>query len=439
MDKTKTITYKGGNGMGLILFGTLAVMLMLNVPIAISLGIASLVALTTGNMNTSIVVLVQRMFTSIDSFPFMAIPFFILSGDIMEKGGISKRLIRFAQVVLGKLPASLAIITTISSAFFGAISGSNPATVAAIGGIMIPNMEKAGYPKDRAAAIGASSGTLGVVIPPSISMVTYAVIAGVSVGKMFLAGFIPGLSLAAAIIIIAIVTCRKFEIKSAEKITIGKIFKSFINAIWAIMMPVIILGGIYGGVFTPTEASAVSVVYSIFVAKFIYKELDWKDLPAIISKAAVSTAVVLFTICLSAPFTWLMTSANIPTALAKGVLTAFSNKYVIYFIANLVLLFLGCFLETQSIILLMTPILLPLFISLGMDPIALGIIIVINTSIGMITPPMAVNLFVAIGIAKISIGEISRRIIPFLIAEIAVLLLITYFPEIIMWLPKLLS
>jgi C4-dicarboxylate transporter DctM subunit len=340
MDKTKTITYKGGNGMGLILFGTLAVMLMLNVPIAISLGIASLVALTTGNMNTSIVVLVQRMFTSIDSFPFMAIPFFILSGDIMEKGGISKRLIRFAQVVLGKLPASLAIITTISSAFFGAISGSNPATVAAIGGIMIPNMEKAGYPKDRAAAIGASSGTLGVVIPPSISMVTYAVIAGVSVGKMFLAGFVPGLSLAAAIIIVAIITCRKFELKSTEKITISKIVKSFINAIWAILMPVIILGGIYGGVFTPTEASAVSVVYSIFVAKFIYKELDWKDLPAIISKAAVSTAVVLFTICLSAPFTWLMTSANIPTALAKGVLTAFSNKYVIFFIANLVLLFL---------------------------------------------------------------------------------------------------
>lgn len=423
--------------MGLVLFGTLAVMLMLNVPIAISLGIAGLVALVTGDMNTSLVVLVQRMFTSIDSFPFMAIPFFILSGDIMEKGGISKRLIRFAQVVLGKLPASLAIITTISSAFFGAISGSNPATVAAIGGIMIPNMEKAGYPTDRAAAIGASSGTLGVVIPPSISMVTYAVIAGVSVGRMFLAGFIPGLSLATAIIVVSIITCSKYEIKSIEKITLDKIIKSFINAIWAILMPVIILGGIYGGIFTPTEASAVSVVYSIFVAKFIYKELEWKDLTDIISRSAVSTAIVLFTICLSAPFTWLMTSANIPTALAQGVLAAFSNKYVIFFIANLVLLFLGCFLETQSIILLMTPILLPLFIKLGMDPIALGIIIIINTSIGMITPPMAVNLFVAIGIAKISIGEISRKIIPFLIAEIVVLLLLTYIPGIIMWLPNL--
>ncbi|MDF2615624.1 MAG: C4-dicarboxylate transporter permease [Sedimentibacter sp.] len=425
--------------MGLVLFVTLAVMLMLNVPIAISLGIAALVALTTGTMNTNLVVLVQRMFTSIDSFPFMAIPFFILSGDLMEKGGISKRLIRFAQVILGKLPASMAIITTIASAFFGAISGSNPATVAAIGGIMIPNMEEAGYPKDRAAAIGASAGTLGVVIPPSISMVTYAVIAGVSIGKMFLAGFIPGLSLAAAIIIVAVVTCRKFEIRSIEEITFSKIIKSFVDAIWAILMPVIILGGIYGGVFTPTEASAVSVVYALFVSKFIYKELKWKDLPAIISRSAVSTAVVLFTICLSAPFTWLMTSANIPTTLANGVLSAFSNKYVILFIANVVLLFLGCFLETQSIILLMTPILLPLFISLGVDPVALGIIMVINTSIGMITPPMAVNLFVAIGIAKISIGDISRRIVPFLLAEIAVLLILTYFPDIITWLPNLLS
>ena len=425
--------------MGLILFGTLALMLMLNVPIAISLGISGLVALATGDMNTSLVVLVQRMFTSIDSFPFMAIPFFILSGDLMERGGISKRLIRFAQVILGKLPASFAIITTIASAFFGAISGSNPATVAAIGGIMIPNMEKAGYPKDRAAAIGASAGTLGVVIPPSISMVTYAVIAGVSIGKIFLAGIIPGLSLAAAIVIVSIVTCSKYEIKPIEKITFKKIVKSFFDAIWAILMPVIILGGIYGGIFTPTEASAVSVVYALFVAKFIYKELQWKDLPAILTKSSISTAIVLFTICLSSPFTWLMTSANIPTALTEGVLAAFSNKYVILLIANVVLLFLGCFLETQSIILLMTPILLPLFVSLGINPLALGIILVINTSIGMITPPMAVNLFVAIGIAKISIGQISRRIIPFLLSEIAVLLAITYFPEIIMWLPNLLG
>lgn len=423
--------------MALTLFGMLAFMLILNVPIALSLGIAAVTALLTGTMNSDLVVIVQRMFTSLDSFPFMAVPFFILSGDLMERGGISKRLIRFAQVLLGRLPSSLAIITTIASAFFGAISGSNPATVAAIGGIMVPNMIEKGYPKDRASAIAASAGTLGVVIPPSISMVTYAIIANVSIGTMFMAGFIPGLMLAGAIIIVAIATCRKFEIKEEEKITLVKIIKAFIDAIWALFMPLIILGGIYGGIFTPTEASAVAVVYSFLVAMFVYKELKWKDLPGILSKGAAQTAVVLFTVCMSAPFSWLMTSANIPTTLAGAILNAFSSKIIIFFLVNLILLFLGCFLETQSIILLMTPMLLPLVTSLGMDPIVLGIIIVINTSIGMITPPMAVNLFVASGIGKVTIGEISKRIIPFLIAEILVLLLLTYIPQIIMFLPNL--
>lgn len=425
--------------MAITLFGVLAIMLVLNVPISISLGIASVIALLTGETNTSLVVVVQRMFTSIDSFPFMAVPFFILSGDLMERGGISKRLIRFAQVVLGKLPASLSIITTMSSAFFGAISGSNPATVAAIGGIMIPNMEKAGYPKDRAAAIAAASGTLGVVIPPSISMVTYAIIASVSIGTMFLAGFVPGLLLAVAIIFVSIVTVRRFEARYEEKITVGLIFKSLIDAIWALFMPVIILGGIYGGIFTPTEASAVAVVYSFIVAMFIYKELKLKDVPGILTKAATSTAIVLFTVALSSPFSWLMTSANIPTTIAGAILSAFSSKYIILFLINAILLFLGMFLETQSIILLMTPMLLPLANTLGLHPVALGIIMVINTSIGMITPPMAINLFVAGNLARLSIGEISKRIVPFLLAEIAVLMLITYIPDIIMWLPNLLN
>ncbi len=423
--------------MAITLFGTLGLMLLLNVPISISLGIAAIVALTTGTMNTNIVIIAQRLFTSLDSFPLMAVPFFILSGDLMEKGGISKRLIEFARVLLGRLPSSLSIITTIASAFFGAISGSNAATVAAIGGIMIPNMEKAGYPKDRAAAVAASSGTLGVVIPPSISMVTYAIIANVSIGTMFMAGFVPGLMLASVIILVAIITCGKYEIKQNENLTVDKFLRSFIDAIWALLMPIIILGGIYGGIFTPTEASAVAVVYSFIVAMFVYKELKWRDLPAILSKSASSTAAILFVVCLSAPFSWLMTSANIPTTIAGAVLNAFSSKYIILFLVNFVLLFLGCFLETQSIILLITPMLLPLVTGLGVHPVALGIIMVINTSIGMITPPMAVNLFVASGIAKISIGDISKRIMPFLLSEIAVLLLITYFPDIITWLPKI--
>ncbi|WFA08654.1 TRAP transporter large permease [Tissierella sp. Yu-01] len=425
--------------MALILFGVLALMLILNVPIAISLGVAVLTALFTGDGNTSLVVIVQRMFTSVDNFPLMAVPFFILSGDLMERGGISKRLTRFAKVLLGKLPASLSIITTIASAFFGAISGSNPATVAAIGGVMIPSMEKAGYPKDRAAAIAASAGTLGVVIPPSISMVTYAIIGGVSIGTMFIAGFIPGLLLAMAIILVSVFTVKNFEIKDEERITLSKIIKAFLDAIWALFMPVIILGGIYGGIFTPTEASAVAVVYSFLVAMFVYKEITWKDLPEIFSKSAVSTAVVLLVVTLSAPFSWLMTSAGIPTKIAGTILGAFESRIIILFLINAILLFLGCFLETQSIILLMTPMLLPLATSLGMDPVALGIIMVINTSIGMITPPMAVNLFVASGIAKVSIGDISKRIWPFFIAEIAVLLLLTYFNDIILFLPGLLG
>ena len=242
-----------------------------------------------------------------------------------------------------------------------------------------------------------------------------------------------------AIIIVSILTAGKFEIKDDEEVTFKKISKAFLDAIWALFMPIIILGGIYGGVFTPTEASAVAVVYSLFVAIFIYKELKWRELPEIFAKSATSTAVVLFIVTLSAPFSWLMTSANIPTKIAGAILGAFDSRFIILFLINVTLLFLGCFLETQSIILLMTPMLLPLAANLGIHPIALGIIIVINTSIGMITPPMAVNLFVASGIAGISIGDISKRIVPFLMAEIAILLLLTYFTEIIMWLPGILQ
>lgn len=425
--------------MALTLFGILFLMLAISVPISISLGVAVLVALATNDTNTSYMVVAQRMFTSVDSFPFMAVPFFILAGDLMERGGISKRLINFTKLIFGKLPASLACITTAASAFFGAISGSNPATVAAIGGLMVPAMVKAGYPKDRAAAVAASSGTLGVIIPPSIPMVTYAITASVSIGTMFIAGFVPGILLATGLIITNIITCRKFEKKDNTEVSFKQIFFIFKDAIWAIFMPVIILGGIYGGVFTPTEASAVACVYSFLVSKYIYKELNFGDLRSIFAKSATSTAIVLFIVCLSAPFSWLMTSAGIPSQIATAMLGTFQNKYIIFIMINLILLFLGCFLETQSIILLMTPMLLPLVTKLGMHPIVLGLIIVVNTSVGMITPPMAVNLFVASTISKISLEDISKRIVPYLAVEIVVLLILTYFSDIIMWLPSILG
>ncbi|MCI9135213.1 MAG: TRAP transporter large permease subunit [Lachnospiraceae bacterium] len=419
-----------------ILFGILFLMLILGVPIAICLGIAVCVAITaSGNYNLFPAV-AQRMFTQADNFTLMAVPFFILAGNIMEKGGISERLINFIEILLRKLPGRLSCITVVASAFFGAISGSNPATVAAIGGITVPRMRQKGYPDDVAAAVAASSGTLGVVIPPSIPMVTYAVTASVSVGTMFLAGIVPGILLAVVLVGTNIFLCRKYDSAETGSVSLKQVLVSFREAILAIFMPVIILGGIYGGLFTPTESAAVACVYAFIISVFVYKELNIKQVYEIFKKSAVSSAVVLFVVSLSAPFAWFMTNQNIPTTIASSVLGLFSSKVALLLMINVILLFLGCFLETQSIILLVTPILLPIAASLGLSPIALGIIIIINTSIGMITPPMAVNLFVAAGIAQTSIGKISKRILVYLGVEIVTLLLMTFIPAIITWLPS---
>ncbi|MBF7082768.1 TRAP transporter large permease [Desulfallas sp. Bu1-1] len=425
--------------MALTLFGVLFIALFLGIPIAVSLGVAVLAALFTQDTNTSYVMIAQRMFTSVDSFPLMAVPFFILAGNLMEKGGISRRIINFATVLLNKLPASLSVITTAASGFFGAISGSNPATVAAIGGLMIPGMIKKGYPNDNAAAVAAASGTLGVIIPPSISMVTYGVVASVSIGALFIAGIIPGLLLAIGIMLTGIFLNSKYENKSSSNVSAKQVYTVFKDAIWALLMPVLILGGIYGGIFTPTESSAVACLYAFIVSKYIYRELKFSDLKSIFSQSATSTALIMFVITLSAPFSWLMTSANVPTTLAESILATLNNKYVILLLINFILLFLGCFLETQSIILLMTPMLLPLAIQLGIDPVALGLIIIVNTSIGMITPPMAVNLFVASTISKVSIEQVSKKIIPYFVVELIILLVLTYFSGILTWLPNLLK
>ena len=423
--------------MGFILFIVLLVMLFCGIPIAISMGLAVLAALNFGDGRTPNLLIVQRMFTSLDNFPFMAIPFFILAGDMMQCGGISARLIDFIKLLLRKVPARLSVISTVGSGFFGAISGSNPATVAAIGGIMIPEMKKSGYPPAKAAAIAAASGTLGVIIPPSISMVTYSLIASVSIGTMFVGGIVPGIILGLAMVAVSIITCIKYEKKEVEAIAKGELVRAFVNAISALMMPIIILGGIYGKFCTPTEAAAVACVYAFIISCLVYRELPFKALPGIFVKSATSTAIVLLVVALSAPFSWLMTSAGIPGKITTTMLSVFESKYAILLMMNAALLFLGCFLETQSIILLMTPILLPLARQFGLDPIALGLIMIINTSIGMITPPMAVNLYVASSISGSSIEQISKQIIPYFVTLVGVMLLFTYVPEILMWLPKL--
>lgn len=413
-----------------LLFGSLFLLLFLGVPIGTSLGVAAAVTMYATDNLQYLNAVVTRLFTQVDNFVLMAIPFFILAGNIMAEGGISKRLIAFFEIVLKAIPGRLAVISVVASAFFGAISGSNPATVAAIGGITAPRMLEKGYPKDKVAAIAASAGTLGVVIPPSIPMVTYAVTADQSILSMFKAGWIPGIMLAVALCITNIVTCHEFDSIDRTKYSIKDYLVRFKDALLALLMPVIILGGIYAGIFTPTESASVACIYALIVSAVVYHELSVKILYKIFLESAVSSACVLFVVAMSAPFAWFMTSENIPNIICNAALELFNNKYVMLFVINIILLFLGCFLETQSIILLVTPILLPLCSFLGISPVALGLIIIVNTSIGMITPPMAVNLFVAAGITKSSIGGVSKKIILYLVVEFAVLLLYTYIPVI---------
>ena len=411
-----------------VLFGILFILLFLGVPIAICLGIAAALTMAlTGNMQY-LAAVPTRMFTQLDNTTLMAVPFFILAGNIMAEGGISDRLIGFFELLLKRLPGRLACISVVASGFFGAISGSNPATVAAIGGITAPRMIQKGYPPEKAAAIAASSGTLGVVIPPSIPMVTYAVTASVSIISMFEAGWVPGIMLIVGLCIANAIMCEKYDSVDTTKYPAKTYLIRFKDAFLALLMPVIILGGIYGGIFTPTESAAVACIYALIVSCFVFRELNLKQLYKIFKDSCISSAVVLFVVGMSAPFAWFMTSENIPTMISTAVMSTFHNKFVILLAMNLLLLFLGCFLETQSIILLVTPILLPMATALGVSPVALGLIIIVNTSIGMITPPMAVNLFVATGICKTTVGAVSKKIIPYLLLEFGILLLYTYIP-----------
>ena len=349
---------------------------------------------------------------------------------------------KLASALVGGYRGGLGLITILASAFFGAISGSNPATVAAIGGIMVPSMIKKGYPPAFAASIAAAGGTLGVVIPPSIPMITFGVVAGVSIGDLFLAGFGPGVLLALVLSLVVVMQSIKLDIPKEPAREKGELLAAVKDSILAIIMPVIILGGIYGGVFTPTEAGAVAVIYSLLVSAFIYEELDLRTIRTVIIKAGISTSVVFFVIATSQSMSWLITVSRVSAELAAWIVSVSSNPFVLVTMINFILLFLGVFLETQAIILLMAPLLLPITASIGMNPLMLGIIMVVNTSVGMITPPMAVNLFVAVSLVKdhnVRIEQITRKILGFLAAELIAILLISNFPIFSMGLVQLLK
>ncbi|KHF38741.1 TRAP transporter large permease [Halalkalibacter okhensis] len=414
----------------LILFGAFAVLLFLSVPIGIALGIATLITIMfSGSLPVDF--LARELITSLDSFPLMAVPFFILAGEIMGKGGISDRLFRVANSLVGNKTGGFAIATIITCMFFAAISGSGPATVAAIGGIMIPAMVREGYDKKFATAVVAAAGSLGVIIPPSIPMVIYGVVGSVSIGDMFIAGIIPGLLVGLALIIYTYFHSRKKGYKGkGEKPTIANIAKATWEAKWALLIPIIILGGIYGGVFTPTEAAVIAVVYGLVAGLFLYKELKIKQLPRVITDAALTTATVLIIVGSATAFGRLLTIEQIPYQVAEAMMAISENPLVIILLITLLLLIVGCFMDTIAAIIILTPILLPIAVSLGYDPIHFGIIMVLNLAIGFITPPLGVNLFVGSGISGLSIETLSKAIVPFFFAMVLTLLIVVFVPQI---------
>ncbi len=419
-----------------ILFGTFFILVLLNVPIAVSLGLSTLVGLFVSGVDFSM--FPSIMYSSVGKFALLAIPFFILAGTIMDYAGISKRLIRFAQVCVGHTKSGLIAVVVIVSCFFAAISGSGPATVAALGAILIPAMADAGYDKGTSTALMCASGGIGIIIPPSIAFVVYASIADVSVGKLFAGGFIPGI-----IVGIAFVAAAKWASRNNPNIiqqpraSAKERWKAFLDAIWGLLMPFIILGGIYGGIFTPTEAAGVAVIYGLLVGIFVYKEIKIKDLWNLFVDSAISSATVMYIVACASVFAWLLTTAHIASDLSAGLLSISSNKYVILLLINIIFLIAGCFLDANSAFYILVPIMVPVMQAVGIDPIHFGVFVTVNMAIGLITPPVGINLYVGCKIAGLPVAELCKKIIPFLVAGIIALLVLTYIPGITMLLPNL--
>lgn len=420
-----------------ILFVSFAVMLAFNVAIGVALGIATSLALLSMNMSFDMIPV--NYFAASSKFVLLAIPFFILGGNIMEKAGISRRLIVMAQTLIGHVRGGLAIVCVAVACFFAAISGSGPATVAALGLIIIPAMIDVGYKSSSASALMATAGSIGVIIPPSITFVIYGSITGVSISKLFMAGVVPGLLMGVLLIVAAQVTTRNAKLKKMPRATARERWSAFKDAFWGLMMPVIILGGIYGGIFTPTEAAAVSAVYGLFVGIFIYRSIGPRELYELLVNSVAQTAGVMFITAAASLFAWVITMEGIASAASDLLITlAGGNRIVFLMIVNILLLLAGCVLDGTSAFYIFTPIFLPVALKLGYDPLVLGVVMVMNLAIGMVTPPVGVCLYVACGISGDPLKDVSYSAAPYLIAACASLLLVTYIPIISQFLPNLL-
>ena len=422
------------------IFGVFLVAIIIGCPIAVAMFLATLVpAFFLTDM--SLVALAQKLFVSVDNFTLLAIPLFILAGVLMDKGGVSKRLVDFAQSLFGWIPGSLAIVTFFASAFFGAISGSSSATVAAIGSIMIPSMVAAGYPMGFTLATVACGGFLGVIVPPSITMVLYAVsVGGVSIGDVFMGGFIPGFLLAAAMSVYAFLYGRKHFRDQLVPFSLKNVGKSFVRAIGALGMPIIILGGIYSGIFTPTESAGVAVIYGFIMSVFVYKEMKLKDLMDTLRAGSLTTCVVMFIVATALVLSYLLTLEQVPNQVAAWITSFAKTPGAFWALTMLLLLFVGTFMDTAPAVMVLSPILVPALSTYGIDPVHFGVIMTVNLAIGMVTPPVGLNLYVAASLVDKDVDVvINKHLFCYIGLALATLVLMIAVPQIVMFLPSLMK
>ncbi len=419
-----------------ILFCTLLFCMAIGMPVAISLGLSSLVTIFFFSQD-SLASMAIKLFETSEHYTLMSIPFFILAGNLMSTGGVAKRMVRFAIAAVGHLRGGLAIASILACMLFAAVSGSSPATVVAIGSIVIAGMVKSGYTKEFAAGVICNAGTLGILIPPSIVMVVYAAVTEVSVGRMFMAGVVPGLLLGFMLMFAVWWRAGKLNLQAAKRANVAEILSSFRDSLWGLALLVIIMGGIYGGVFTPTEAAAVSAVYALFIAVFVYKDIGFRDLPRVFLESSRTTVMLMFIVANALLFAHVLTSERIPQVIAENILAVGMTPWMFLLVVNIILLVAGNFMEPTGIILILAPIFFPIATHLGIDPIHLGIIMVVNMEIGMVTPPVGLNLFVTSGVTGMSLMDVTRAALPWLGVLMLFLIMITYIPEITLTLPNM--
>jgi len=419
-----------------LFFALLFFFFLIRMPIAFAMGISAALAMVFF-FKVPMTVAVQQMFTSNDSFPLLAVPFFMLAGALMESGGISRRLVNFASSLVGFIHGGLAHVSIMASMFFAGISGAAAADTAAVGTLMIPEMKKRGYDAGFSAAIQASAGSIGVIIPPSIPMVIYGVTASTSIGALFLGGILVGGLVGFSLMLVAYLISRRRGYLPEGGISLTNILKTFREALWALGMPFIIVGGIMSGVFTATESAVVAADYAIIVGFFVYKELTIRALPGIFIKAAITSSLVMFIIANASLFGWVLAFEEIPQGITRTVISLTSNPVMLLLTINLLLLVIGTFIETASALIIFVPLLVPLVPHLGMDPIQFGVIVVLNLAIGMLTPPMGVCLIVSCSIAEITMEKVSRAVIPFVLVMIVDLLVVSFVPFFTTFIPGL--